>query len=254
MADRFTYIPHVGLFVAIVWLASESLKPRLAVAFALSVVAVLGVLSWMQTRHWQNSISVFEHALRHPTENWMAELKLGVAYTESGQVARAEPHLLMASRLRPDDTHSYYHLGKFYAATGRSVDAARNFSEAIRNRPNYADAHYSLAVMRYQTGDGSGALQSFAQAIAFHLEPLYAADAHNTSGIILAQQGRVAEALTCFEASLRVKPDLVPAHRNRAIALLALARPAEAVASLTDASRQTGSPELRRMLESLQTR
>jgi Flp pilus assembly protein TadD len=254
MGDRFTYIPHVGLLVAIVWLISESLKPRHAVAAATAVVAVLGVLSWVQTRHWQDSISVFEHALRHTTENWLAELKLGVAYAEKGQEARAESHLLMASRLRPDDIHSYYHLGKLYAAGGRSVDAARNFSEAIRIKPDYADAHYSLAVMRYQTGDSSGALQSFDQAIAFHLEPQYAAEAHNTSGVILAQQGRMAHALIRFEAALGVKTDFVPAHRNRAMALVALARPAEAIASLTEASRRTGSPELRQMLESLQTR
>jgi tetratricopeptide (TPR) repeat protein len=197
IADRYTYLPLIGLFMMVAWGVPRGiLQRRVAKIVAATAAAVVliacAALSRFQIQHWENSETLFRHAINVTTGNYLAHNNLAIAL----------------------------------ARRGKLPEAARQYEQALRIKPNYAPAHNNLAILLAQTGRLGAALRHFEQAL--RIEPGFF-EAQNNWGFALAQVGRFEEAIPHYEQALRTKPDLAEAHNNLGKALLRVDRIQEAM-------------------------
>jgi tetratricopeptide (TPR) repeat protein len=154
MADRYTYLPLIGPFVAIAWGLSDTLAAaigarRAVPALAAASIAVLGVVGFLartQVGVWKDSETLFRHALACTSDNWVAHNNLGLALLEAGKVDEAIPELESALRIRPAYVDAHVNLGRALLQKGRIADALLHLSEAIRANPGSAEAQTNLGV------------------------------------------------------------------------------------------------------------
>ena len=272
MADRYSYLPLVGLFVAIVWSAAEiparwpGTRGWLAVCAA-AMVLVCAVLTWNQTGHWRNSATLFEHAIAVTRDNAIAQNNLGVTLLDAGNLASAEGHFAEAVRLKANYPDGLGNLGVCWAGQGRLAEATELFQRSLKARPT-SSAHYNLANLLSQQGDFEqaeahyeaalklkpglveawynlgalqakrGKLQAAAQdyAAALRIKPDYVV-AHLSLGALLAGQKQLDEAIVHFQAAVQAAPDKADAHFNLAAALNAKGDFAGAVTQFGEACR-----------------
>jgi tetratricopeptide (TPR) repeat protein len=152
MADRYTYIPLIGLFVIIAWGIPDLLrkwphrKPALAILAGL-VLSVFVVFAWLQARHWKDSISLFTHAIDVTTDNWLAHNDLGFPLAQQGRNSDAIRHFSEALRIKPDYWEGHVNLGNTLALVGRLEEAMNHFREALRINPENFEAHRMLGTV-----------------------------------------------------------------------------------------------------------
>jgi tetratricopeptide (TPR) repeat protein len=218
IADRFTYLAHMGFFAALVWLAAERFSWKTGAA----VAAVAAILCARQVALWRDSVTLFAHTVEHTPQNWVARLKLGSALTDRGEYEQAAVQLREAVRQNPRSFHTHYNLGRALAALGNHFEATAEFSRSLELKPGYADAQYSLGATLFQMQRPGEAEAELRRAIASGVDPGYASEAHNLLGASIAQQGRMAEALAEFEAALRLDESNAGARRNAALAMQAI--------------------------------
>lgn len=233
MADRYTYLPQIGLVVAVAWGAERvfaswrppvpSLMPPLA--FTLVAAILLGC-AWRQTSYWCNAETLWTRALDCTSQNGTAHANLGAALDDQGRVDEAITQYQEAIRIRTGDVMALNNLGAARAKQARFDEAAVYCRKAIGIRPNYAEAHANLGIALYYQGHADEAIQHFHEAI--RLKPEYT-EAHIGLGILLAAQGNLDEAIACFERALELKPDSVKAHGNLGGALAKQGRFGEAI-------------------------
>jgi len=173
MADRFSYIPLIGLFAAGVWGAELLLKGRRRVAgVAAGVVLVAyGVRSWEQTRTWRDNITVFEHALAVTEESSVANRHLGAALAARGDIDAALPHFAEAVRIEPGYFVAHYDYGSALLEKGDPEGAMAQFEEAVRFRPNYGDAYLGIGQTLVRIGKPGEALALTQKALRLGLSP-----------------------------------------------------------------------------------
>lgn len=257
MADRFTYVPLVGVFVAVAWLLPA--WPRLVPAVAVASVVAFAVRAHGQVGIWRDAVTLFGHAVAVDPKNPIAHLNLGVALSERGELERAKVHYEEALRLRPhyaevvnalgnaaldrgDTAEAIAHysaalriaptyaialnnLGYALARAGRIREAIPAYEEALRIDPALGKAENNLGIARARTGDLAAARAHFEAAI--RLDPRHA-DALSNLGALMVAGGDAAAGLAYIDRALAVRPDLGGAHANRALALVELGRWQEA--------------------------
>ncbi len=251
-ADRYTYIPSIGIFIALVWLGADAIQDRkwVAIAAALIILPVMGFLTWSQLPYWHDDLALFEHAIEITTANPLAQYHVGDDLVELGRNKEAIPHLEEMIRLRPDFYAGYFTLAKAQAAEGQTDAAVQNFSETLRYRPRFPEAQYSRAVTLLKMGDPQPAERDFQAALKNGLSGDFAADAHNALGVILAQREDIRGATAEFELAVRLQPASVPAQGNLAMALARQGRVEDAIAQLKQGISAThGDANLRKMLD-----
>jgi len=241
MADRFTYLPHVGLFITVVWGLGEwtaglRLFRILLPAVAAVVLAGCVATTRVQLRHWRDSLALFGHALAVTKDNAVAHTNYGFALLEQGRTVEALDHFQRAVALRPRYAKARLNLGVGLGTLGRSDEAVAEYREAIRLDPQNATAHYDLGLELAERGRLDEAIAEYVEAV--RLEPSNA-KAHNNLGVALARQGRLDEALARYEAALTIDPGVAAAHNNAAVVLERLGRPEDALAHYREAVRLT---------------
>jgi len=204
-ADRYTYIPTIGISIMLAWGVAEIMERWPRARFTLGVVAIsicLGWLAvtWTQIQYWRNSVTLFDHAIASTENNFIAHLNLGVVLAEQGQTKEALRHLYASVEEKPDHNDGHDTLGAVLGQMGRTQEAAEQFQQAIRIQPNDSEAHCNL-------------------------------------GNVLLAQGRFADASSEFRTALRIFPDFVTAHFGLGAALLNLGQTDEAIAQLTETLR-----------------
>ena len=235
MADRFTYIPQIGVLLMLAWGAAELSVPRAAlVATGAAALAASAVLTVRQLDVWQDSITLFTHATAVTRDNYVAEANLGAALLDLGHPSDAIGHLRRAEAIKPDYVKPHVTLGKALAESGDAEGAAREYAEALRLDPGYATAHYNLGLLLAGQGRLDEAIARYREAL--RLDPNYANARHNL-GAALAAEGRFEEAVAEYRRALALLPDLGIAHGNLAIALERLGRRDEAIAEYRTAVR-----------------
>jgi Tfp pilus assembly protein PilF len=231
MADRYTYVPHIGLFIAVVWgagdLASRLTQGRKIIAALTGVVfAVLTVMTWNQISHWRSSVTLFEHALRVTEQNSLAHLNLGVALNRAGKGSEAAEHYREALRINPKSSGGHFNLANYYFSTGRKDEALRHYQEAIRIHPRYTNAYNNLGLLMVSERRAEEAIPPYRRAI--ELDPSNAGIRYNY-GIALAAAGRLPEAIEQFNAALEGRPDYPEAHNYLGMALMMQGNREEAI-------------------------
>jgi tetratricopeptide (TPR) repeat protein len=149
IADRYTYIPYVGLFLIIAWTFAELLgkslpKPAIALAFAAPILACI-VLTRSQVRYWKNGETLFSHALAVTTNNLTAELILGSALTDNGKLPEAMAHFEAALRLDPKYADAHGKLAYILAGQGKFSEAVQHYRQALETKPDLPEALNNLA-------------------------------------------------------------------------------------------------------------
>ena len=227
MADRYTYLPSIGLIVALVWSAAANLPrthaPHRATLAAMGAGAAiaggLAIGTARQLQHWEGgTVTLFLQAADVTSENWLAHRHLGTALAEAAQYDAAAYHLGEALRLRPTSAQTHFNYGNLLARQQRYREAADAYREATELDAKFAAAHNSLGAALAAVKDLSQAQAAFREAIA--VNPRYP-EAHANLGKALALQGRHHEAVEHFRRALELKPDFTMAQEGLARSLAA---------------------------------
>jgi tetratricopeptide (TPR) repeat protein len=217
MADRYAYLPSLGILLVAIWGATELAGSRwrngyLALFAAISVVIVLFMaVCRNQLVYWQNSEALFRHTVEVTQLNPIAQDNLGFALLTQGKFDEAIGHFQEAIRLVPEFVEAHMSLGSALASKGQGDKATREFQETVRLKPDWAEAHYNLGLMLKGNGQIEEAIRQFQEVI--RLEPNNA-DAYNDLGNALDHNGQTDEALRQYQEAIRLKPDGAEAHSN----------------------------------------
>ncbi|MGV7221106.1 MAG: tetratricopeptide repeat protein [Nitrospinales bacterium] len=259
MADRYVYVPLIGVFISIAWGTTAFFKNYKRRNMTLSVFAVvmtiaLMIITWNQTRLWKNSLFLFNHAIE-VTENKypsfsLAHNNLAVALKKNNRNDEAIFHYREAVKLDPKYAQAYSNLGSALRAKGEMDAAMSNILEAIKLSPKYSEAHYNLATILSDQGKYSEAIYRYTEAIKYspeHVKAYYNlgtlqgklgnfseatknlkiavkmdstnAFAHNNLGLALSMSGKPERAIIHLREAIRLKPDFEGARKNLRLAL-----------------------------------
>jgi Flp pilus assembly protein TadD len=223
MADRYTYIPITGIFIAVVWSIGTLLKTgkrnTLILSFLISLpLASFAAISYHQTGYWKNDFTLYQHAIDVTKNNFFAHNALGAKLIASGKYQAADYHLRKALAIRPTFTEAHYNMGHLLYITGNTEAAKQHLAKALLYRPDHAEA------MNYM-------------------------------GYICLVEGKLKEAERHFSKAVVLQPDLKQAHINLGIALLRQKKYNAAAASFLRALKHSPeSPVARKYLESLSSK
>ncbi len=224
MADRYTYLPSIGLCLAVVWgiaelVRSQKARPVRAAASTLAVVvvAILGILTRAQAATWKDGVTLFGHAIAVTEDNYLAHLNLASELARRDDREAAERHFREALRLRPKLTEAHAGLGTNLRKWRRPQEAVRHLRQAVAIRPKEARYRVSLASALVDLGRKDEAVSQLRTAL--DLAPRLV-DAHQGLAVLLEERGRTDEALQHYLATLEEDPARVAVY-TRAATLLA---------------------------------
>jgi protein O-mannosyl-transferase len=246
MADRYTYIPSIGLFLLIVWgldalVDSWQHKPFLLSAAGTLALAGCLACTWNQLKYWQDSERLFRHAIAATTANYTAYDGLGNTLEASGKHEEALACYAEAVRLKPDYPEAHINFGKALLGQGRPGEALVHLRKAVGLTPADPEAQYNLGTVLLMQAKPEEAIACFSEAL--RLKPDYA-EAHSNLGVVLMRQGKLGEGATHFTAALRLNPNDPEAYYNLGLALLELNHPREAADYFSEALRfKPNAPE-----------
>jgi protein O-mannosyl-transferase len=222
MADRYTYLPQIGLCIALAWgiahVAGSSSGRRwvCGVAAALAL-GLLMTCAWRQTAFWRNSEALWRHTLACTSHNVIAQINLGNTLLDSGRVDEAIAYYQQALRIKSDSATAHYNLGSALAGSGRADEAVAHYQQALAIKPDYADAHINLGAALISRGEPSEAIRHYRRALEIEPECI---EPRAILANLLNRQGRLDEAVQEYRTLLRLQcPTLAEAHCNLAIAL-----------------------------------
>jgi len=226
-ADRYTYLPQVGLYIALTWFVADvsrslSHRKEIVATVGSAIVIILSVCAWRQTTFWRNSETLWTRTLAVTTDNDVARTNLGTLLMERGQLDDALSNFQTALAVRSHSEHRHYSLslalihdsvGNVLARKGRLDEAIVHLRQAIGLRPDYPDAHYNLGTALFQKGDLDGAIAEWRTTLSIHP---YDAGAHTGLGNALVQKGFLGEAADHYEKALQSEPDSILPLNNLA--------------------------------------
>ncbi len=239
MADRYTYIPLIGLFIVIAWgipdlLARTRYRRAILALSAGLLIMVLSIVSSLQIDHWESSLSLLQHTLKVAPNSPLIHNNLGVALTRQSKSQEAMAHFAEALRLDPNYVDAYKNLGAALARQGRIEEAFVHYEKVLRIKPDDAEAHYRIGFLLARQGKEQEAILHYREALRIQASH---ADAHNNLGVLLARHGKNQEAIVHFFEALRIRPEFAEVHINLANCLLKEGKSEEAITHYTEAMR-----------------
>jgi tetratricopeptide (TPR) repeat protein len=250
-ADRYSYLPQIGLYVAIAWLVADvsrrwSRRNIILTAAATLTIVAFACLAWRQAHYWRDSEALWTHTL-NVTESAVAHERLasalldknrvdesvvqaqlainldpsdasaqndfGVALARKGQLDAALTHFLKALEADPNLPRLQYNIANALASKGDSAQAKEHYERQLQIDPSFAEAHNNLANLFLHEGRFEEAAEHL--RIALQLKPSYA-EAHNNLAVVLAQRGQIDAAVQQWTNTLSIDPDNLDAHCNLA--------------------------------------
>jgi Flp pilus assembly protein TadD len=251
MADRYFYIPSIGLFIVIACGLADIAKtrraaPSLSAAVASGILLVLATLTYAQIHRWNDSFTLFKHALAVTPPNLIVENDLGSALSRSGLHDEAAVHFEKALKIAPDYYDSLLNMGVTRFYQNRLPEALEYYQAALRLRPDAPKAHDLLGTVLAMQNRGELALDEMRHAA--ELAPKDP-DIRKDLGVTLARLGRIPEAIDQLNEALRLNPYSAEAHNNLGLALLVSGKSRESIAEFEAALRLM--PELKGAADSL---
>ena len=236
-ADRYTYLPQIGLYVALTWAAGDLCAGwrcrRLVLGIAAAaVITALSLVSFVQTSYWRNSETLWVHTLAVTSNNAIAHISLGNALTQKGSLDEAITHYQKALQIKPDYTVAYNNLGNALSQKGNVDEAIAHFQKALQIKPDYAEAHNNLGNALLKKGSLDEAIAHYQRALQIKPDD---AEAHNNLGSALLKKGEVDEAIVHFQKALQIEPDNAEACYNLGNALFQHGEVDEAIVHFQEA-------------------
>lgn len=215
-ADRYTYLPHIGLTLMVTWGAVELLRrvPRhraIGTAAALVILGALLLASRAHAAHWRNSETLWRYVLRVDPRNYIAHNNFALALDKSGRPQEAVLHFERALAIQPQHAESHNNFANTLASLGRLEDAIRHYREALRLAPDLPQVHQNLGTALAENGQAREAIAHFERALA--ITPDFAV-AHANLGYTLLREGRLDEAIAHLEKAAAARPDLSEIRRH----------------------------------------
>ena len=253
MADRYTYVPLIGLFVVAAWAVPEVLRAerlrRTIPISAAAVIVICVIATRVQLAYWKDSVSLWQRTLAITTDNSIGHNNLGFVLAAQGKPDEAIAHYREALRIDPRYADAHNNLGIRLAAQGKLDQAIEHFTAAVGYQPTLAKAHNNLANALGDKDRIEEALAHYAEAL--RLKPDYA-NARFNLATTLSDATRFSEAIPEYSEALRLQPDYADAHRGLGIALAKTGKSEEAIKHFNEALRlRPGDTEARRWLDSI---
>ena len=238
-ADRYLYLPLIGLSIAVAWGVPDALGQGRSVrlllpAAACATVAALAGGAYLQVAVWRDTITLFEHTLAVTHDNFIARHALATSYTRAGRLPEARAHFEEAVRLKPRWAAAHVELASLLDRLGEPEPAIAHYQEGLREEPENAAAQGNLGLLLVHTGRAADAIPHLEKAIALRErapgDDRTWAQISFELGFALLQTGRVDEAAPRLEQALAGGADTAEVHHALAMVSLASGREAEAVA------------------------
>jgi tetratricopeptide (TPR) repeat protein len=216
MADRFMYVPLIGLGIMAIW-GIDHLWQRtgkgsgILLAVSVGLILCLSVATYRQAARWENSITLFQHALRIDPENALAHASLGSAFFESGDKQSAERHLRRALSINPARANVANNLGNILMDQGKLEEAEGMYRHSIALDPDWAAFRYNFGVFLFRSGRTEDAVSQFSEAL--RIDPKFA-PVYNYMGIALRRLGKHEKALAFFREAVEIDPTFEAAKKN----------------------------------------
>lgn len=221
MADRYTYIPLIGIFIMAAWgirdLVGERPWGKAALAAATgAVMGALMILTWVQAGHWRDSVRLFEHVVRADPGNSLAHNNLGSAYQDEGRMKEAIAQYHESIRIQPNFLRAYVNLALAMDREGRSDIAIAFLQHVIVNWPQFGAGRAMLADILKKQEKPSEAIRSYLESLQIEEFP----EVHVRLGYTLASEGKTEEAIFHFHRALEMRPEFVDARVNLGVLLV----------------------------------
>ena len=232
MADRYTYVPSIGLTIAVAWGAGAVAERRAAARAALAVAGIAALGAWIlvtrqQIGFWRDSETLFRRAVAVTRDNHLAFNNLGFYLSKQGRAGEAMEMYRAALAINPSNADAHNNLGHALAEKRAFGEALEHYRTALRLEPELVEAHNNMGNALSETGKLDEAIEHY--RFVLEREPDHA-EAHNNLGTALARKGRLDEAIEQFREALRFRPGYAGAHGNLGNAYAALRRFDEAIA------------------------
>lgn len=234
LADRYSYIPSVGVLIILVWelfawtgtLQTGAGFPTFAASIGGIFLLFCVVLDQRQVGYWHDTERLFRHAIKVTGSNYLAHNNLGAALERRGEYEQAEREFRQATEENPSNAEAQNNLGVALSRKGRWEEALAHYQKASQLRPGYAEPHKNIGMLLEQLGKLDEAIAEYRNAC--RLQPDLA-DAHLNLGTALGRKGQLPEAIAEFELVLTLQPNSADAHNNLGVALEKQGRAEDAV-------------------------
>jgi tetratricopeptide (TPR) repeat protein len=218
MADRYTYIPLIGLFIMIAWGVPDIIRrfqyKRVILGFiSLLVIIALSILSWQRCQLWGDKVALLEDALKNYKFAFAYNIR-GLGYADNGQYLRAIEDFNAALAIKPGYAEAIINKANVYVAIGQYEQALRDFNHALRLKPHFADNYYNRGILYLKMNSFDLAIDDFTMAI--RIEPDMA-DAFNNRGVAFRLKMQYEKAFANFNRALKINQNLAEAYYNRGI-------------------------------------
>jgi tetratricopeptide (TPR) repeat protein len=252
-ADRYTYLPQIGLYLLVVWGAMELFhqwrrsRVILSVA-ALLILTALITRSYFQTSYWLDTETLWKHATTTTSNNYIATNNLAQTLFQSGRFDEAIVECQKALQIKPDFAAAHNNLGAALVENQWGGDGARrqngavdeaivHYRSALQIKPDFAQAWSNLGTALLLKGQVEEAIASYQKAL--EIDPNYA-EARYSLGNALLAEGRYSESIADYEAAVRIRPDYFEAHYNLGRVLATIGKTDEALKEFNEALRASG--------------
>jgi protein O-mannosyl-transferase len=234
MADRYTYFPIIGLFIALVWLIcallpARAMHSRLLPTAAFACLGTLAGLTYLQVGYWRDDLALFGHAIESGPDNFYSRNKLGTALVQRGRAPEATEQFKRAIELNPHAIDARYNLGLVYQNTGRADEAVQLYRAVLVDNEPHGDAHNNLGAILLDRGKNAEAEQHFLRAAAIDPKRV---EAQINLGAVYLREGKFKEAIAANERALALDPRLMQCRYAIVQAFEAERRWDEAIAEL----------------------
>ncbi len=256
MADRYTYIPIIGILVAVVWFVSDAMssarwKPLILGIPAAVILIACGALTGAQIGYWENSETLFRRTVAVTRNNYLAYNNLGFHLANSGKDDEAIINYRKAIEIDPTYEDARNNLGHALAKKGNYAEAIPHYLAALRTKPNHVEVHNNLGNALTSLGKIDEGIEHYKIALTNDAKH---ADAHSNLGIALAMKGKLDEAIAEFNTALKLKTNNAGAHSNLGNAYASMGRRDEAMKEFQESLRiEPGNTEAQNNLGNVLT-
>lgn len=231
MADRYTYVPFIGLFIIIAWGAADLTKrwhskDIVLLVSGAALLAYFMVFARLQVDYWRDSFSLFEHALKITSNNYLSHNNFGIALMRQGKIDAAIEHYKKAVKIVPKYGGAHSNLGYALVKLGKIDEAIEYYNKALHINPYDTKAHINLGHLQIKLGKVDKAIKHYNKVLLIDSNN---AKGHNNLAIALMQQGKINEAIKHYNKVLLIKPNHAGGHNNLAIALMQQGKIDEAI-------------------------
>ena len=210
MADRFAYVPLIGLFMCIAWGVPDFVgrwryRKVGFIAISTAIVSILMVMTWLQLRHWQNGITLFTHNLSVTPNNGLAHKELGNSFEQQGDLDKAIFHYSKALQINPNCAEVHNNLGYILARQKHYKGAIDHYNAALRIKPSYAEAHNNLGTALIQEGNEKEGIYHYYKALKSN--PSYAGPYYNLAKIYI-NRNKIEKGILLYKKALELNPEM----------------------------------------------